>query len=291
MSELESDVKVDMPMQDQQLEITAGNMLREAREARGLAVLELAASLKVSVKKIEAIEGGRFDLLPDMVFARALAFSICRNLKVDATPILEQFPPTLVPNLKNDESGINTPFRASQDVSRFRVLNIVFRPVAIVLFLLTLVALGLYVFPLFDTSKLEGIAAVSISKITYPPQLQDKSISQSVASLEPTSVEAAVLAPSYPIVNNGLAMSGWAGTPGNIVFKSHGTSWVEVVDAKGTVQLRRTLIIGEVAGASGVLPLTVVVGKADSLDVSVAGKPFSLIDVAKDNVARFEVKE
>jgi cytoskeleton protein RodZ len=53
--------------------------------------------------------------------------------------------------------------------------------------------------------------------------------------------------------------------------------------------LRKTLAAGEVAGASGAVPLMVVVGKADAVDVSVAGKPFNLIAVAKDNIARFEV--
>jgi cytoskeleton protein RodZ len=67
-------------------------------------------------------------------------------------------------------------------------------------------------------------------------------------------------------------------------------SWVAVVDAKGSVQLRKTLVAGELVGVSGALPLIVVVGKADTMDVSVAGQPFNLMGIAKDNVARFEVK-
>jgi len=85
-------------------------------------------------------------------------------------------------------------------------------------------------------------------------------------------------------------VAGSGATTGNIVFKSRGASWVEVVDAKGTVQLRKTLIAGEIVGVSGILPLIVVAGKADALDVSVAGQPFNLMGIAKDNVARFEVK-
>jgi len=69
-----------------------------------------------------------------------------------------------------------------------------------------------------------------------------------------------------------------------------GPSWVEVVDARGTVQVRKTLSAGEVVGASGVLPLSVVVGRADAMEVQVHGKPFDLPRVSKDNVARFEVK-
>jgi len=75
-----------------------------------------------------------------------------------------------------------------------------------------------------------------------------------------------------------------------LAFKARGTSWVEVTDAQGVVQLRRTLVTGETVGVSGALPLSVVVGRADVTDVMVRGKPFSLETVARENVARFEVK-
>ena len=43
----------------------------------------LAASLKVTPRKLELIEANRFDELPDTTFVRALALSMCRALKVD----------------------------------------------------------------------------------------------------------------------------------------------------------------------------------------------------------------
>ncbi len=77
---------------------------------------------------------------------------------------------------------------------------------------------------------------------------------------------------------------------GIIVFKARGESWVEVTDAKGVVVLRRTLLSGESAGATGALPLAAVVGRADATQVQVRGRAFDLAAVSKDNVARFEVK-
>ncbi|HPH15047.1 MAG TPA: helix-turn-helix transcriptional regulator, partial [Burkholderiaceae bacterium] len=71
-------------------EVSAGALLRQAREAAGLHIAALAVSLKVPVKKLEALESDRLDLLPDAVFARALASSMCRALKIDAAPILER---------------------------------------------------------------------------------------------------------------------------------------------------------------------------------------------------------
>ena len=92
---------------------SAGTFLRQARENAGLHIGALAVSLKVPVKKIEALESDRLDLLPDAVFARALASSICRTLKIDAAPVLAGLPEGQRTTLKTDESSLNAAFHAS----------------------------------------------------------------------------------------------------------------------------------------------------------------------------------
>jgi len=77
---------------------------------------------------------------------------------------------------------------------------------------------------------------------------------------------------------------------GIVVFAPTESSWVEVTDARGVVLLRRMLTPGEVAGATGILPLSAVVGRADVTAVKVRGQAFDLTPIARDNVARFEVK-
>jgi cytoskeleton protein RodZ len=52
----------------------------------------LAASLKVPVQRIEALEADRHDLLPGPVFTRALASSVCRLLKLDSAAVLALLP-------------------------------------------------------------------------------------------------------------------------------------------------------------------------------------------------------
>lgn len=71
---------------------TAGEKLRLARESSGIHINTLAATLKVNVKVLEALEGDRYGELPGIPFTRALAGSICRNLQVDAEPVLELLP-------------------------------------------------------------------------------------------------------------------------------------------------------------------------------------------------------
>jgi cytoskeleton protein RodZ len=77
---------------------------------------------------------------------------------------------------------------------------------------------------------------------------------------------------------------------GLIVFRAKAESWVEVIDAKDIVAMRKVLQAGESAGASGALPLRVTIGRVDATQVQVRGKPFDLRPVSSDNVARFEVK-
>ena len=84
---------------------SAGTMLRTAREAAGIHVSALAVALKVSVKKLEALESDDLAQLPDAVFARALAASVCRTLKIDAEPVLQRLPQLHVPSMPAGNTG------------------------------------------------------------------------------------------------------------------------------------------------------------------------------------------
>lgn len=90
---------------------SAGTLLREAREAMGLAVDELAAMLKVAPGKIELLEADRHAEFPDPVFARALAQSLCRTLKIDAAPVLALLPKTPGQRLDKIHVGLNAQYR------------------------------------------------------------------------------------------------------------------------------------------------------------------------------------
>lgn len=126
--------------------VTAGSLLRSAREAAGLHVAALAVAMKVPVKKLEALEADRLDLLPDAVFVRALASSVCRSLKIDATPVLERLPQTTVPKLDTEQRGINTPFHASGTAHRSTAGRFG-RPTLVLVFILLLGVLAVLFFP------------------------------------------------------------------------------------------------------------------------------------------------
>ncbi|MFA7558784.1 MAG: helix-turn-helix transcriptional regulator, partial [Hydrogenophaga sp.] len=93
-------------------ETVAPVRLRRAREEAGLHIVALASALKVPVHKLEALEEGRYDELPDMVFARALASSVCRHLQVDPGPVLDEIPHPDA-TLGEIPRAISAPFRTT----------------------------------------------------------------------------------------------------------------------------------------------------------------------------------
>jgi cytoskeleton protein RodZ len=327
--------------------LTAGMLLRRAREAAGLHVAALAVSLKVPVRKLEALEENRFDELPDAVFVRALASSVCRSLKIDSQPILERLPQTIAPRLVRDGEGINAPFRAPSDGAPPGWTEQLTKPVFLAVFALLLGALVLILLPNAQKPAQAPTIATATGPADPPPppmvlpgpdapgsggnsSSPPGALQDAAAAVQPLAAKPVVMTNTAPAVGTPVAApasvpagpasaaakpasaqslvaavtpphaqapAGSASntvqalsTNGIVVLRAKGPSWVEVVDAKGVVGVRKTLSAGESAGATGALPLQVTIGRVDVTEVQVRGKPFDLRPVSKDNVARFEVK-
>jgi cytoskeleton protein RodZ len=89
---------------------SAGALLRQYREAQGFNLEVLAHALRVAPAKLEALEANHLDALPDAMFARALALAVCRQLKVDAAPVLALLPSQDVSRLAaKNERGLDFP--------------------------------------------------------------------------------------------------------------------------------------------------------------------------------------
>lgn len=295
-------------VKDSLVQVSGGAMLRKAREASGLQLAALAASLKVPIKKLEALEADRFDLLPDTVFVRALTASVCRSLKIDSAPILERLPHTTTPSLRTDESGINTPFRSSGSGSTFAFVNQLSKPFVYAILALLIGVAILAFLPkkrpdvAGDVQKPENSTLISsIPNPASEPALAANHAAsesilpvQSVGLVQPGSAAVITTNPAsgaaYAMTIVPSDVDASTAVSSAIVFKARDTTWVEVIDAKATVQVRKTMAQGEVIAVSGALPLAVIVGRASNMDVQVRGQPFDLSRLAKDNVARFEVK-
>jgi cytoskeleton protein RodZ len=304
--------------------VTAGQLLKAAREAQGLHIAALAVSLKVPVKKLELLEADRLDELPDAVFIRALASSMCRALKVDATEILAKLPQTNKPRLNHAEQSLNAPFRMPTDGPAPSMLTSLSRPAVLGVMALLLAALVLIFLP--DMQQKSGdaanaalsglkssVASVSLGGESSGTAMGAGSVltndgserpatagvgdaqttvalsANGVQSVNPTASTPTVASPTL-IISTSLSTDAAVAADGIVVFRAKGETWVEVIDVNNKVTLRKLLAPGEAAGASGAVPLRVTVGRADQTSVIVRGKPFDGESLVRDNVLRFEVR-
>ncbi len=293
---------------------TAGSppvRLRQAREAAGLHIAALAAALKVPVRKLELLEAGRYDDLPDLTFARALASSVCRHLKVDPAPVLEEIPQPEEPHLSQFPKAISAPFRTPPHETGGGSSGSGSRWVMGLGGLLVLAAAAVVLLP--DPSSWSGWFQRSGGEatVTQTPGSTPSVVVESVTSA-PVSPNAAApaqpdLLPSAPAPDasvssppsvsiSGAPQVAEAPTPEAktagqlLVLKARGDSWVEVVNGSGAVVVKRMMLAGDVLDFSSAPPYSVVVGRADQVDVMVRGQLLDTAPMTRNSVARFEVK-
>ena len=305
--------------------MTAGALLRDAREAAGLHIAALAVALKVPVAKLEALEADNFSALPDMVFVRALASSVCRTLKIDPQAVLALLPQGEGPRLSAGDVGLNAPvkgFAGRSSAAPFKGAGT--RSFVWAVGLLLIGAALMMFLPRGLDADLSALLKQpeTTTKIPMPTGNVAQEISvavgaeQRVPSAAPAPAPAAAPAAaagvgvelpagesikpagiaSHPIVLPSVEASAPSSAPaadapsGVLAFKARSESWIQVRDAAGALVLQRNLAPNELVSVSGVLPLAVVIGRADATEVFVRGKPYDIGPVSRENVARFEVK-
>lgn len=307
----------------QGMSVTAGALLRDAREAAGLHIAALAVALKVPVAKLEALEADNFSALPDMVFVRALASSVCRTLKIDPQAVLALLPQGEGPRLSAGDVGLNAPvkgFAGRSSAAPFKGAGS--RSFVWAVGLLLIGAALMMFLPRGLDADLSALLKQpeTTTKIPMPTGNVAQEISvavgaeQRVPSAAPAAAAAAAAAAgvgvelpagesikpagiaSHPIVLPSVEASAPSSAPaadapsGVLAFKARSESWIQVRDAAGALVLQRNLAPNELVSVSGVLPLAVVIGRADATEVFVRGKPYDIGPVSRENVARFEVK-
>jgi cytoskeleton protein RodZ len=289
--------------------------LRQAREAAGLHIAALAAALKVPVKKLEALEAGRYDELPDMTFARALASSACRQLKVDPAAVLEQIPGAIRQPLGASRTRINEPFKSGDEIGGSGAMAWLARPVVWGAGLLLLAAIAVVLAPQDWVSRFERATATSPEPMATTPlsaiePLVPAAPDGSLSAVEPLPLSGEVATSSASLgaasetlpeasVAPAAEMQSLASADGPspvvagsglLSIRAVNESWIEVVNGSGVQVVQRVLKPDEVLEFSTAPPYSVVVGRADAVQVTVRGQPFDVMPYARNSVARFEVK-
>ncbi len=292
---------------------TAGAMLRAAREKRGLHIAALAASIKVTPRKLEALEADRYAELPDMTFTRALAQTICRVLKVESEPVLAKLPEAGdLPKLARLAGGINKPFQeppGHRDPDEFTFHR---RPVFWATLVVLIGALALAFLPerwMPWRGAANRVTSMPVAPAAVPRQpmaapaagppalsavtpVEASALPTAAAVAVPTAASSAAIetihsAPPPSLGGAGVAVA----TAGVLALRTSAESWVEVQDARGQMLLSRTVQPGETVSLDGPLPLRLTIGNAAVTQVSFRGQAVDLAPSTRDNVARLQLPQ
>ncbi len=285
----EAVAEVLAPNAEVEPKVSAGKMLREARLASGMHIGTLSLALKVPVKKLEALEADDWAQLSDAVFVRALATSVCRQIKTDSMPILAALPQNTSTKILDDKDrgGLNQPFRSPGDAKfSYKHLPAISMPMLVGAMSLLFAALLLIFLPDFvkqqGSKKIEIIEKIEIMATPEPVAAAVDMMASAPVPTAPVSIPAPVASAPAVLLPAGVSI---------LRLTAKGEVWVQVKDSKGIVLVQRNLQPKEIVNVSGIPPLAVVLGRVNEIEsVMVRGKAFNLAAVSSENIARFEVK-
>jgi cytoskeleton protein RodZ len=304
--------------------LSAADALKKAREKSGLHVAALAAMLKVPVKKLEALEAGRFDELTDTTFVRALALSVCRQLKIDPTDILARLPQAAEVKLAASDRPVTRGYVSTNPSSAVGAGagGSSAKPLLVAVGLVAAAAITWWFLP--QTQQVDSSATVGVpltpAVVAPVPETPPAPTAPGGAPADTTALSgAAQTVPAVPLAadaspttgsnvataapaNGSVAVVAAPAQPAPVTtaapesagnwlgIRVRDSAWVRVVDATGAVRVERLLQSGESLAYPTGGPFTVEIGRADVTDVWVRGQKMELTGRARLNVARFEVK-
>lgn len=290
---------------------TVGEQLRVAREARGVTLAEVAQTLKLGVRQLEAVEAGNWQALPGATFIRGFVRNYARLLGIDPLPLMEQLDSQLEvkrPKLALPE-GMHTTMPERTGASQRR--DYAFVSFGLVL---VVVAVLIYFFMPDDLSRLRdsmrSVAAMfsrttpataqpapsSASEPVLPPgtTLNQVINPQSVRAAETPSALPAPVADkaATPAAASGAVeqkpVTPSAQAPLRLSFSKE--SWVEVRDRRGNVVFSQRGVPGVERDVDGQPPFALVIGYAPGVAVSLRGSVVDLTPHTRGDVARLTLE-
>lgn len=293
--------------------------LRAEREARGLSLGDVSASLKLTPKQIAALERGDLESLPGIAFARGFTRNYARFLDLDPAGFLaaidagsSESRPRTVERMPTADGLGRMP---SGQSSHFPAL-----PAALVSVALLIVLVAGWYFQWFEPrEERELLAAASAAQAALPleaasvplfepqaaasqpetPAMTEPgvAISAVVSAAPDQSLPVATPQPAAPggqpqpatSTSSPLALAAQPGQTG-LAFAFEGDSWVEVRDGEGKLIFKRLNQAGSSQDVQGAAPLSVVVGNATRVKLNWKGAPVDLRPHIRDGVARLSLQ-
>jgi cytoskeleton protein RodZ len=281
---------------------SAGETLRRQREALGLSVSEVANSLKLNPRQVEALESGRFDQLPGTAFTRGFLRNYARLLKIDPAPLLAGLQASVTSETVELSPASNAQGDMPQ-VGRGRFRRSVIPGVLAALALFGIVVAGWY----YDTQR-KKVADELIASAPAPaeeaastppaggvpaaegdtgkapevtPAAADPAAGQTTQTAVPLPVPVKVEEPAP-------APAAVAGGKDRLVFDFAQDAWIEVKDKNGKVVVTKLGKAGSREEFEVAPPMAVVIGNARSVKLERNGQPVDFGLTGKMTIARLK---
>ncbi len=304
MSEQEFDMPSAEASDTQETSVQpVGAILRAAREARGIQVHEIAATLKLGLRQVTALENGEWQALPGHTFIRGFVRNYARLVELDPAPLMTQLDSVLekpVSRLDVVESGSAIMPQSGGGISR-RDRNVVLGGL-----LAVLLAAVVYVALPDDLSDLHGSVQSMIDGIsrkdepapapadaapepvfppgTTPQQVINPQAEPPMAPPAPIETPAPASAPAAQPAAQQAEASAVVAAPLRLVVDKE--SWVEIRDRDNKVVFSQKAQPGSEHLVSGSGPFSLVVGYAPGVKLFLRGQPIDLAPHTRADVAR-----
>lgn len=287
-----------------------GQLLRAAREAKGVHLAVLSVALKVPTHKLEALERDDHSGFQDVTFLRALAQSVCRQLDIDPSPVLAGLPRSAQSiTIQRPLLGSRMP-PVYRDAHRRYWHAILPSKVVVVLAFLMLIASGLLIWwptsisgPFIASAGSDVKAEVSVpmaqashsQDIAVLPEASEPALPSGANSMQSAVPLAAASSVSQQPV--GSASVGGRSTSASaesaepaLQLRPKMDTWIEVRDSTSQVLVKRLVKGGEILRHNVQAPVFVYVGRADSTELLWQGQVLDLKPHTQNNEARLIIK-
>jgi len=270
-----------------------GQDLSAAREKQGISVAEVARSLKITVRQVEALESDDYTRLPGVTFIKGFIRNYAKLLQIDPEPLLASLQHVMPSGAFQAIISPNQGIEISTAGPRPWIW-------LVLLLMVVIVAVPLLIYeklhsearPAASVAKEVAVPAAPLSQPTAaevpanehegtslptpamenaPAGQQDTQVKQ-----ESVAVKAEVAGPS-PIVGSGA---------GSIKMNFSKDAWVEIRDRNGSRIFSQLNRAGSEQVVQGNPPLSIVVGNATAVSITYNGKPVDLVPYINVDVAR-----
>jgi cytoskeleton protein RodZ len=277
-------------------EITGvGPELAAAREARGLALSDVAQQLKFAPRQLEALEQEQFEALPGATFTRGMVRSYARLLKLDAEPLVQRIAGRIeIPDANRLAQRYHQPVPFSDGGRRSTFVYL-----AMSLGVLVLVGGVAYEWhqerSAAARSTVPGASPVAKASPALP-ETPERPAAPAVAAVpvQSAAAPAAVVTPKTIIPEKTVArektvVAAAPARPGLnrlVVRTTDGEAWIEIKDSSDRMLVSSLNPPGTERVVRGKPPYTLVIGNASNVIVTYDDKPIDLVRHTRQDVAR-----